>query len=141
MELKMGRANWRDVVRGWLLLASAVLGVVAPGARAQTCGEQWLPGDPIPGLPGTVVATVAWDPDGAGPRPASIVAGGAFSVPGVPGVTNIAIFDASAGRWSPLGAGLNGPVLALAVMPNGDLIAGGTFIDAGGNANADRIAR
>jgi hypothetical protein len=43
-------------------------------------------------------------------------------------------------KWSPLGSGMNGPVYALAVLPNGDLVAGGAFTDAGG-VKADYIAR
>ena len=39
------------------------------------------------------------------------------------------------------GAGLNGSVNALVVAANGDVLAGGDFTDAGGNPNADRIAR
>ena len=44
------------------------------------------------------------------------------------------------GTWLPLGPGLNGPVYAIAVSGT-DVYAGGDFTDAGGNANADYIAR
>lgn len=38
-----GRASWREVSSGWLaLLATLVLALVAPGARAQMCGERWI---------------------------------------------------------------------------------------------------
>jgi len=43
------------------------------------------------------------------------------------------------GVWSPLGTGPNGSVNALAIMPNGDIIAGGVFTTAGG-VNANHIA-
>jgi len=38
-------------------------------------------------------------------------------------------------------SGLNGNVFALTVVPNGDVLVGGAFTDAGGNPNADRVAR
>lgn len=44
-------------------------------------------------------------------------------------------------NWRPYGTGLNGPVWAVLVAPNGDLIVGGEFTDAGGNLDADYIAR
>ena len=37
--------------------------------------------------------------------------------------------------------GLNGPVQAVVVYRNGDIIAGGNFTDAGGHATADHVAR
>ena len=42
--------------------------------------------------------------------------------------------------WSPLGSGANGTINALAVMPNGDVIAAGIFTSAGG-VPANHIAR
>jgi hypothetical protein len=73
-----------------------------------------------------------------------LVAGGFFTTAGGVSASRIARWNGTA--WSPLGTGLNGvgpnpvTVFALAVMPNGDLIAGGNFITAGG-VSADRIAR
>src|SRR5262249_38240963 len=50
----------------------------------------------------------------------------------------IATWNPATGQWSALGSGLTGPtnypeVYALAAMPNGDLIAGGNFYNAGGS--------
>jgi hypothetical protein len=42
--------------------------------------------------------------------------------------------------WSALGAGMDSTVNALAVLPNGDLVAGGNFLNAGGTI-ANNIAR
>ena len=42
--------------------------------------------------------------------------------------------------WAPLGTGMDSTVLALTTLPNGDLVAGGFFVIAGGTA-AIRIAR
>lgn len=44
------------------------------------------------------------------------------------------------GTWVPLGTGLNSDVLAVAVSGT-DIYVGGYFLDAGGNPNADQIAR
>jgi len=62
-----------------------------------------------------------------------VVAGGEFLNAGATPVNRIARWDGS--TWSPLGLGLTSTtqsgLFALAVMPNGDLIAGGFFQNAG----------
>ncbi len=45
----------------------------------------------------------------------------------------VARWDPAAGQWRNLGSGLVGTAYALAGMPNGDLIAGGSITNAGGN--------
>jgi hypothetical protein len=47
------------------------------------------------------------------------------------------------GHWRPGNhpPGLNGPVTAVLVQANGDIVAGGTFTDAGGHPTADYVAR
>lgn len=72
-----------------------------------------------------------------------LIAGGHFWIAGGVTVNKIARWDGVA--WSALGTGMSAggstnEVLALAVLPNGDLIAGGNFTFAGGVA-ANRIAR
>ncbi|MFO0836099.1 MAG: hypothetical protein U0638_14095 [Phycisphaerales bacterium] len=114
-------------------------------ARAQTCGEQWLQGGAFTDVNGWVFATSMWDPDGIGPMTPKLVVGGRFTVAGNVPANRIAIFDPDTGMWSSLGSGVGGgyldpSVTALAVLPNGDLIAGGWFITAGG-LSANRIAR
>jgi hypothetical protein len=104
----------------------------------------------FPGVNGWVSATTTWDPDGAGPRPPALVIGGGFTLAGGVTTTNIALFDPVANTWSALGDGLGihlgapGPagthVMALAVLPNGDLVAGGRFGNAG-SQSATNIAR
>ncbi|MBX3733969.1 MAG: hypothetical protein KF791_15445 [Verrucomicrobiae bacterium] len=65
-----------------------------------------------------------------------VYVGGSFSVAGGVATTNVARWDGA--TWSALGGGLfGGPgagVLSLAVAPNGDLVAGGAFNQAGGQA-------
>jgi hypothetical protein len=67
---------------GWIgrCACAAVVQViaVAGGAMAQECGPGWLAGDGLPGMDGTVNSTVTWDPDGAGPQTARMVAAGNF---------------------------------------------------------------
>lgn len=104
-------------------------------------GVSWKPlGD---GLRGPYVglferwALAAFD-DGSGP---AVYAGGTFLMSGTAWVNHVARWDGA--RWSPLGAGTDGPVDALAVYDDGDgpaLIAGGGFTTAGG-VSAINIAR
>jgi len=68
-------------------------------ARAQQC--DWLPGEGMPGMDEAVDVMTTWDPDGSGPGPELLVAGGAFGLAGNVLVNNIAAWDGSA--WQPLG--------------------------------------
>lgn len=131
------------------VLAATAAGLFAgSAARAQTCGSQWLNGS-IPALNGTVYCTIMWDPDGPfGPKPAALVAGGSFTLSGATALSNLAVWDGIA--WADLGGGVAGTlhgsttINALAVMPNGDLVVGGTFDTAGtgpGQIAAPCIAR
>jgi trimeric autotransporter adhesin len=129
-------------LRSGLVACSLLSGVSV--AMAQ-CQPQWLPGDGVPGVMepggrGSVRAIVNWDPDGAGPATPLLVVAGSFSLAGRVVSNNIAAYDPLLGAWSALGSGTNGVVHALAVLPNGELVAGGEFTVAGG-ATADRIAR
>ena len=118
-----------------VLLFSLVTSAVAENAAAQ-CATQWLPGAGVPGTDGIVRATTMWDPDGAGPIQPILVVGGEFTAAGTVEANRIAAFDPVTGAWSALGSGLSGlgplshppSVHALAVLPNGDLVAGGLFI-------------
>lgn len=71
-----------------------------------------------------------------------VIAGGTFSAVGTISVNKIARWNGAA--WSALGSGLTGDsgarVLAVAALPNGDVIAGGHFSLAGGVV-ASNIAR
>jgi len=87
--------------------------------------------DPVPGGASVLVMTAV--PNGA-------VLGGSFTTfPGQPGaIHNIArLFGTSV---SPLGTGLGGACRALQMLPDGDLLAGGSFTMAGSNPTA-HIAR
>ena len=83
-----------------------------------------------------VEALTTFDPDGAGPQSALLIAGGAFTFAGGAEVSKVATWDG--GAWQPLGLGMDGVVFALATFePEGvnpqppQLIAGGTMQFAG----------
>lgn len=85
------------------------------------------------GIAGTVLALTL---DASG----ELIAGGSFSSAGAVSTDNVARWDAGTGAWTALGAGLQQPaspsaaeVRTFAVMPNGDLIAGGVFEQSGSN--------
>ena len=98
------------------------------------------------GLDGSVEALTTWDPDGPGPLPAALVAGGPFTTSGGAPVKRIAMWDGVA--WQPLGSGCDdGTVFALTTFdPDGtgpaiaQLVAGGSFGASGGVA-VNHIAR
>ncbi|QQS07817.1 MAG: hypothetical protein IPK69_07285 [Phycisphaerales bacterium] len=118
---------------------SLTLGVVASPAAAQ-CEPHWIPNGSAPGTDGSVTAFASFDPDGPGPQALQVYIGGQFSqVTGVP-ASNIARWDTATGLIEPLGTGVNGSVNAIAVLPNGDVIVGGTFTTAG-NRLCRSIAR
>lgn len=131
--------------RLWVwFLGLVVLGAMVAPATGQ-CPGVWLPGDGSPGADGPVHASVLWDPDGAGPRPPQLVVGGQFSRLGSLRANNIAAYDPATGTWSAFGEGLGaypvfGRVRALAVLPNGELVAAGWF-EMSGSAPVHRIAR
>lgn len=84
-------------------------------------GSTW---SPIGAGFNNVVSSLLVLPDG------ELIAGGQFTASGSVAVSHVARFDGTA--WVPLGAGLVGdPVFtsveALALLPNGDIVAGGSF--------------
>ncbi len=114
-----------------LTLVCALMPVASGGRAAAQCAPRWINGGEAGGPGGLVYAMTQWDPDGAGPQAPVLVVGGTFtSAAGDPAIRNIATWNGTS--WAPLG---NGGVAAraLAVMPNGDLIAGGDVATAGGH--------
>ncbi len=81
------------------------------------------------GLFSTAVnAIVVFDEDGAGPNPPSVFVGGDFTLAGGGPANRVAKWDGS--TWSPVGAGFDSVVQALAVFDDGSgprLYAGGRF--------------
>jgi hypothetical protein len=123
---------------------SLVSGVLAFAfAIPAQCSNAWLPGDGMPGTDGSVAAMTLWDPDGSGPSPLRLVLAGQFVVAAGTVASRIVAWDPVLGSWLPLGPGItsiDGNVRALAVLPNGDLVAAGEFSTAGGLA-VNHIAR
>ncbi|HTE04578.1 MAG TPA: hypothetical protein VK824_00165 [Planctomycetota bacterium] len=78
------------------------MGAWCSPARAQ-CPIDWLPGEGHPGVTGDlpVWALTAWDPDGAGPLPQRLIAGGGFQGAGDAATFGIAAWNGAA--WSGLG--------------------------------------
>ncbi len=96
------------------------------------CDPVWQPFDPstagLPGISGTVAATATWDPDGPGPLTPKLVLAGSFNQAGGGPAQNIVAFDEANSQWLPIGAGI-APVTALAVLPNGELVAASRTTD------------
>ncbi len=123
------------------VVVSTLTGVAEASARIRS----WLPGGGCPGVRLFAASSIVWDADGPGPGTPKIVVGGRFDVAGDAVANNIAAYDPATGHWEALGSGLGLPgdlstVHAVAVMPDGSLVAGGDFLDAGG-LPASHIAR
>jgi hypothetical protein len=98
----------------------------AEGALAQ-CAGSWVSSAGLYGLNGPAYAMVNWDPDGPGPLSAVVAVGGSFTLAGNIPADRIAAWNPGTGQWSAIGTGpgIGNGVYALAVLPNGDLVAGG----------------
>jgi trimeric autotransporter adhesin len=86
------------------------------------CGLDWLPGQGVPGVMGTVNRLHWWDRDGAGPATEVLLATGAFVLAGDVAAPGFAAWDPTTGTWSAMGAGVFEAVAAVASFPNGDLV-------------------
>jgi len=123
-------------------------GGVTVNNLARWDGSAWQPLGT--GTNGSVRSLTMWDPDGDGPLPAQLVAGGNFTTAGGVPVNRIARWDGSA--WQPIGGGMDGGIISPYVSalttwdPDGDgplaaqLVAGGSFTTAGG-VMVNNIAR
>ena len=112
------------------LAAAAAAGSLScfPAPLSAQCAGNWLPGNSLPGTDDRISAAVMWDPDGAGPATPVLVLGGDFTLAGNVSTQGIATWDPATGAWGTLGGGIPGQVMALAVLPTGELVlAGITF--------------
>ncbi len=124
---------------GRCIAAAALMTICATSREAAAqgpCEEQWLPGEGVPGVFGSVYAMTWWDPDGYGPVRPRVVVGGSFTLAGDVIANSIAAWDPETGEWFAFGQGLGNHVLSLAVTNEGELIAGGRFTQ-----TANRVAR
>lgn len=106
-------------------LIAPMLAVLAGSAAAQCA--QWAP--PSPGTTDDAVLAMCVQANG------DVYAGGMFKTIGGTAANNIARWDGTA--WQPLGSGMSGAsgfetVTALALLPNGGIVAAGVFASAGG---------
>lgn len=147
-------ASWHALGNGLVdtLLASVAALAVLPNGDIVAAGVFGEAG----GAPATNIARwdgAAWHALGAGvgvvPQAlvvlpnGDLLVGGTFATAGGVPVANVARWDGNA--WSPVGSGLPGPspfhgVYELALLPSGDVVAGGTFTAASG-APSDWLAR
>lgn len=112
-----------------LVLATLpVLGRVAVGQ----CENAWTAFAEARTTSGQILDMKLWDPDGAGPLPEEVVIGGAFGAAGGEVIPYLAAYDPVQNTWRSLGGGTNGTVRSIDVLPNGDLVIGGDFTEAGG---------
>ena len=101
------------------------------------CGGDWTSNAAdLLSASGRVEVLIQWDPDGPGPMGQRLLAAGHFERIGRVHCANIAQFDAARRTWVPLGTGLDGGVNCVVALPNGDLIVGGIFRNAGGQPAA-----
>lgn len=112
-----GIARWNGVTNSWTSLGTGVSAGTLDG--------------------GHVSALTTFDPDGTGPLPPGLVAAGDFTTIDGVSANHVASWNGTA--WTPLGAGTDRPILALAIYdddgagPRGAaLYAGGRFEHAGG---------
>ena len=112
--------------------------VLATAALAQCDLQPTATGRGVPSLDETASCMCEWDPDGSGPLGPRLVVGGAFTLAGDLPAKGIAMFDPVTNLWSPLGT-IDGQVNALAVLPNGQLVAGGLLTDIGAPSTPLRV--
>src|SRR5262245_59659592 len=87
--------------------------VLVPYAAFAQC-DDWRAGplqndQTLNGANSTVRTLTVWDPDGAGPQPAMLVAGGNFTRMEDTTVNHLAVLDPATGQWQSLGDPASSP--------------------------------
>ncbi|MBL8754257.1 MAG: hypothetical protein JNK15_13225 [Planctomycetes bacterium] len=119
---------------------AVLLGLLGADLAAQ-CTLAGQSGQGVGGVDGTVFASTWWDPDGPGPISPQLVLAGEFPQAGDRITRNITAYDPSTGTWADFAGGLSGlRAHAVAVLPNGELVAAGNFSPTNG-AVADHVRR
>ena len=121
-----------------LIPSCSLLALLCAPAAAQ-CTNPWSAENVPVGLWDEAHAVHRWDRDGAGPLPEVWVFAGDFTGAGTINANRIVTFDPATTTWAPLGAGVNGVVVAMTTLPNGNLVVAGEFTMAGGTP-MNRIA-
>lgn len=117
---------------------------VACRSNAQGGNCDWSMGQRSHGFLSETYCAESWDRDGQGPEGPTMVVGGMFTYAGGQPANRVAYWDEALGGWSAigdptLGGGVNGSVRAILAMPNGHLIVGGDFTQAG-SVGTQRVA-
>lgn len=120
--------NYHPAMRERFLLAVAAFTTTVVAQCGPVLDQTWGIAGCGPLGTSMVFASCDWDPDGTGPASPRLVVGGRFDVAGRTRCRNIVVVDRATGACTALGAGLPGDVTALAVLPTGDLVAGGVFL-------------
>lgn len=110
----------------------ALAGKVFASRVAKWDGENW---SPLQQGTNYAVYSLVTDTNGA------LYAGGVFTQAGNTDASHVAKWDSRNNQWLALGGGLDNTVFAFAYSPNFVLFAGGDFLDADGDPNADRVAQ
>lgn len=108
------------------ILRAALVSLLGCAAVRGQCATAWNGGNAIHGTDQEVVASTLWDADGPGPLPAKLVVAGTFTSVADVAAARVAAWDPASGTWSALGTPPSG-ILAVAALPNGDLVIGGNF--------------
>lgn len=123
------------------LVASLLIAATLHVAPRAQCVERWYPDRTVEGANDDVWESVLWDPDGVGGLTELVVIAGAFDGVGEVQVTQLAAFDPSIGEWQAVAPELDTVPQVLLPMPNGDLLAAGTFTATAAGAQLQAIAR
>lgn len=111
-------------------LALGALMTAMSGTAAGQCDAHWVPESPEQAVTGSLIAGMTmWDPDGAGPLAAKVVAVGSFTTAGGVAAKNIACWDGA--NWEQIGGGTNGFIVSVATLSDGRLVIAGNFTLAG----------
>ncbi|MBN8597764.1 MAG: hypothetical protein J0L78_08835 [Planctomycetes bacterium] len=122
-----------NLVRSFALASfSTGLVSIATLASGADCTPQWLPGMGVPGIDGEVRAVTMWDPDGPGPLEGRIAVGGKL---GFPDGTFSGVAYWNGTEWVRIPGVFGGDVDSLYAMPDGRLLAGGSFSVVSGQSN------
>ena len=113
----------RCIIESSLFVAWSI-SLASTSAAQAPCAGSWQPGEGLAGLDGTVLALAEWDPDGTGPLPTMVVAGGSFVVAGDQIANNVALYDPVLRRWASLAGGVDRVVHSVLVRGNGNLVVG-----------------
>lgn len=117
-------------------------GLITLAGRAFAQPESCVPfadGLGSAGRTGVVRAMTWWDPDGSGSRSPVVIVAGESGAAGMSDFAGVSSWDPATGEWEAVAPAVDGEILTLAVLPSGEIVAGGRFTTIGG-LRVDNIA-